>query len=46
MAKTLEIRWHATSESFLFLPIDISLQTNYTNRDILSQIAKLFDPAG
>ncbi|XP_044314736.1 uncharacterized protein LOC123037552 [Drosophila rhopaloa] len=46
MAKTLGIRWHATSDSFLFLPMDISLQTTYTKREVLSQIAKLFDPAG
>ncbi|XP_070075733.1 uncharacterized protein [Drosophila takahashii] len=46
MAKTLGIRWHATSDSFFFLPMDISLQTTYTKREVLSQIAKLFDPAG
>jgi len=32
MAKTLGIRWHATSDSSLFLPIDISTQTSYTKR--------------
>ncbi|XP_044317455.1 uncharacterized protein LOC123038061 [Drosophila rhopaloa] len=46
ISKTLGIRWHATSDSFLFLPMDISLQTTYTKREVLSQIAKLFDPAG
>ncbi|XP_044315224.1 uncharacterized protein LOC123037631 [Drosophila rhopaloa] len=34
MAKTLGIHWHATSDSFLFLPMDISLQTTYTKREV------------
>jgi len=46
MAKTLGIRWHATSDSFLFLPMNISLQKNFTKREVISQIAKLFDLAG
>ncbi|XP_070144165.1 uncharacterized protein [Drosophila kikkawai] len=45
-AKTLGIRWQATSDSFFFVPMVIPLQTAYTKREVLSQIAKLFDPAG
>ncbi|XP_070144885.1 uncharacterized protein [Drosophila kikkawai] len=45
-AKTLGIRWQATSDSFFFVPMVISLQPAYTKREVLSQIAKLFDPAG
>ncbi|XP_041631531.2 uncharacterized protein [Drosophila kikkawai] len=45
-AKTLGIRWQATSDSFFFVPMGIPLQTAYTKREVLSQIAKLFDPAG
>ncbi|XP_043659545.1 uncharacterized protein LOC122624160 [Drosophila teissieri] len=45
-AKTLGIRWQATSDSFFFIPMGIHLQTAYTKREVLSQIAKLFDPAG
>ncbi|XP_043063103.1 uncharacterized protein LOC122319617 [Drosophila yakuba] len=45
-AKTLGIRWQATSDSFFFIPMVIHLQTAYTKREVLSQIAKLFDPAG
>ncbi|XP_070141656.1 uncharacterized protein [Drosophila kikkawai] len=45
-AKTLGIRWQATSDSFFFVPMVIPLQPAYTKREVLSQIAKLFDPAG
>ncbi|XP_041449408.1 uncharacterized protein LOC121404212 [Drosophila obscura] len=45
-AKTLGIRWKATSDEFFFVPPVLSLESSYTKREVLSQIAKLFDPAG
>ncbi|XP_070075146.1 uncharacterized protein [Drosophila takahashii] len=45
-AKTLGIRWRATTDEFYFVPPEISVKSSYTKREVLSQIAKLFDPAG
>nr|XP_041630532.1 uncharacterized protein LOC121501962 [Drosophila kikkawai] len=45
-AKTLGIRWRAKSDEFYFVPPDLIVQPSYTKREVLSQIAKLFDPAG
>ncbi|XP_075167684.1 uncharacterized protein LOC142239804 [Haematobia irritans] len=45
-AKTLGIRWNALSDAFYFTPITFSEDPSYTNREVLSQISKLFDPAG
>ncbi|XP_043867348.1 uncharacterized protein LOC122757848 [Drosophila mojavensis] len=45
-AKTLGLRWQAQADLFLFSPPNIPLQETYTKRSVLSQIAKLFDPAG
>ena len=44
--KTLGIRWEATSNSFYYIvkPIDSAATT--TKRQILSAVAKLFDPLG
>nr|XP_041630542.1 uncharacterized protein LOC121501974 [Drosophila kikkawai] len=44
--KTLEVRWNATTDEFYFVPTEVTIQANYSKRDVLSQIAKLFDPAG
>ncbi|XP_044315221.1 uncharacterized protein LOC123037628 [Drosophila rhopaloa] len=45
-AKTLGVRWRATTDEFYFVPPEISVKSSYTKREVLSQIAKLFDPAG
>ncbi|XP_070075761.1 uncharacterized protein [Drosophila takahashii] len=45
-AKTLGIRWRATTDEFYFVPPEISVKSSYTKREVLSQITKLFDPAG
>ncbi|XP_075163335.1 uncharacterized protein LOC142235969 [Haematobia irritans] len=45
-AKTLGIRWNALSDAFYFTPITFSEDPSYTKREVLSQISKLFDPAG
>lgn len=45
-AKTLGVRWNAQSDSFLFTPQPFPESSNYTKRDVLSRISKLFDPAG
>ncbi|XP_043064460.1 uncharacterized protein LOC122320331 [Drosophila ficusphila] len=45
-AQTLGIRWEATSDEFFFVPPVIGIESSYTKREVLSQIAKLFDPAG
>ncbi|XP_070068068.1 uncharacterized protein [Drosophila takahashii] len=45
-AKTLGVRWKATSDEFFFAPPDLSNEATLTKRHVLSQIAKLFDPAG
>ncbi|XP_044249352.2 uncharacterized protein [Drosophila takahashii] len=45
-AKTLGIRWRATTDEFYFVPPEISVKSSYTKREVLFQIAKLFDPAG
>ncbi|XP_070143520.1 uncharacterized protein [Drosophila kikkawai] len=44
--KTLGVRWNATADEFYFVPTEVTIQANYSKRDVLSQIAKLFDPAG
>lgn len=45
-AKTLGIRWNAQSDQFFFSVIPFPSICKYTKREILSQISKLFDPAG
>ncbi|XP_044778770.1 uncharacterized protein LOC120285216 [Drosophila simulans] len=45
-AKTLGIWWRAKSDEFYFVPPDIVVESSYTKREVLSQIARLFDPAG
>ncbi|XP_033239458.1 uncharacterized protein [Drosophila pseudoobscura] len=45
-AKTLGIRWKATSDEFFFVPPELAPESSYTKRAVLSQIARLFDPAG
>ncbi|XP_036329773.1 uncharacterized protein LOC118741907 [Rhagoletis pomonella] len=44
--KALGIRWNAHSDNFYFTAKPIENQTSYTERAILSAIAKLFDPLG
>ncbi|XP_043065432.1 uncharacterized protein LOC122320888 [Drosophila ficusphila] len=44
-AKTLGVRWNATSDEFCFVPPPVSIKSTHTKREVLSQIAKLFDPA-
>ncbi|XP_070142300.1 uncharacterized protein [Drosophila kikkawai] len=45
-AKTLGVRWKATSDEFFFIPPKLVSESSFTKRQVLSQIAKLFDPAG
>ncbi|XP_075158336.1 uncharacterized protein LOC142231584 [Haematobia irritans] len=44
-AKTLGIRWNALSDSFFFSVQEFPTSA-YTKREVLSQISRLFDPAG
>lgn len=46
VAKTLGIRWQADSDEFFFAPSELIAKASFTKREVLSQIAKLFDPAG
>ncbi|XP_068158789.1 uncharacterized protein [Drosophila tropicalis] len=45
-AKTLGIRWKATTDEFYFVISPQDVKSAYTKRDVLGQIAKLFDAAG
>jgi len=40
------VRWKATSDELFFVPPDLATEISPTKRQVLSQIAKLFDPAG
>ncbi|XP_036329728.1 uncharacterized protein LOC118741861 [Rhagoletis pomonella] len=44
--KALGIRWNAKLDHFFFNVQDIVLKSSYNKREVLSIIAKLFDPAG
>jgi len=46
LAKRLGVRWNATSDEFYFVPPPVSIESTYTKREVLSQIANHFDPAG
>ncbi|XP_023293941.2 uncharacterized protein LOC111677110 [Lucilia cuprina] len=45
-AKTLGVRWNAKSDVFYFSARALSNRENITKRQVLSEISKLFDPAG
>ena len=45
-AKTLGIRWNAQTDDFYFSATSLESQCKVTKRVVLSQISKLFDPAG
>lgn len=45
-AKTLGIRWNASCDSFYFVMDKIEDKSSYTKRQVLSIIAKVFDPLG
>ncbi|XP_037811311.1 uncharacterized protein LOC119603370 [Lucilia sericata] len=45
-AKTLGIRWNALSDSFYFTAKPFPETQKWTKREVLSQIARLFDTAG
>ncbi|XP_037815968.1 uncharacterized protein LOC119606507 [Lucilia sericata] len=45
-AKTLGIRWNAKEDTFFFNVPLIERKSAYTKRTVLSDIARLFDPAG
>ena len=44
--KTLGIKWTILSDSFSFKSPVITQKSSYTKREVLSTIAKLFDPCG
>ncbi|XP_069965822.1 uncharacterized protein [Bactrocera oleae] len=44
--KSLGIRWNAKKDAFFFVINPIHDKTSFTKREVLSIIAKLFDPAG
>ncbi|XP_054091244.1 uncharacterized protein LOC128922882 [Zeugodacus cucurbitae] len=44
--KTLGIRWNSKKDIFFFLVDPMEKRPAYTKREVLSAIAKLFDPAG
>lgn len=46
MAKTLGIRWNAISDEFYFVTEKIQEKVSFTKREVLSVIARLFDPLG
>ncbi|XP_060662116.1 uncharacterized protein LOC132795433 [Drosophila nasuta] len=46
VTKTIGIRWRATSDEFFFVTAEMVSKPSFTKREVLSQIAKLFDPAG
>jgi len=46
IAKTLGIRWQASSDEFFFATFELLLKASFTKREVLSQVARLFDPAG
>jgi len=43
---TESVGWKATSDEFFFVLPDFGTEISPTKRQVLSQIAKLFDPAG
>ncbi|XP_062123208.1 uncharacterized protein LOC133836632 [Drosophila sulfurigaster albostrigata] len=45
VAKTLGIRWRSTSDEFFFVTAEMVSKPSFSKREVLSQIAKLFDPA-
>ncbi|XP_075156365.1 uncharacterized protein LOC142229664 [Haematobia irritans] len=45
-AKTLGIRWNAKNDSFYFVSEKLRDKENFTKREVLSVIARLFDPLG
>ncbi|XP_075163061.1 uncharacterized protein LOC142235687 [Haematobia irritans] len=45
-AKTLGIRWNARSDHFYFSTVAFPQNCLNTKREVLSQISRLFDPAG
>ncbi|XP_075157897.1 uncharacterized protein LOC142231164 [Haematobia irritans] len=45
-AKTLGIRWNAMSDCFYFSTQPFPETNSFSKREVLSQISKLFDPAG
>ncbi|XP_073845545.1 uncharacterized protein isoform X1 [Musca autumnalis] len=44
--KTLGIKWNISGDFFSFTPPTMEIKTSYTKREVLSIIAKLFDPCG
>ncbi|XP_075150882.1 uncharacterized protein LOC142224991 [Haematobia irritans] len=46
VAKTLGIRWNGVSDSFYFVAEQIQNKPLFTKREVLSIIARLFDPLG
>ncbi|XP_059217544.1 uncharacterized protein LOC131994722 [Stomoxys calcitrans] len=45
-AKTLGIRWNALADAFYFSIVQFPNNCQFTKREVLSHISRLFDPAG
>lgn len=45
-AKMLGVRWNAASDCFYFVTEVVQVKSSYTKRQVLSMIARIFDPAG
>lgn len=44
--KTLGVQWESDSDNFVFIPVELNHNAHWTERRVLSEIAKLFDPLG
>lgn len=43
--RTLEMLWNSSSDTFMY-KVNIRANSNFTKRDVLSQIARIYDPLG
>ena len=43
--KTPGVRWNAESDQFFFTTTALEIKENFTKKEVLSIITKLFDPA-
>lgn len=45
-AKTLGLQWNAAEDYFFFVTVKLPLKDSYTRREVLSIVARLYDPIG